>query len=86
VDGGRFVLILCVALGIGIGIPALLVFYLKKENSANLASSLRKGTETARNPWKKSDQDLEELSRRVQALREQPPQAPARRPEDHSDQ
>jgi hypothetical protein len=86
VDGGRFILIVCIALGAGIGIPALLIFYLKKENSANLVSSLRKGTETARNPWKKTDQDLEELSRRVQALKEHPPQPPAGRPEDHSDE
>jgi hypothetical protein len=69
-DSGRFLVILCGALLIGVAIPAFLVFYLKRDNSAGLVRALRRGAETARDPWKRNQQDLDELARRVEALKQ----------------
>lgn len=70
-DTGRLILIFCAAIFIGVGVPAALFLMMKRDNSANIAGALKRGAQTARHPLKKNSDDLEELSRRVEALRKQ---------------
>lgn len=68
----RITFIFCLALVIGVGLPAAAYFFTRGENTVTLAESLRRATQTARQPWKKTDDDLDELARRVDALRGDP--------------
>jgi hypothetical protein len=68
-ESGRLILVFCGAIFIGVGIPAALFFLMKKENMGNMVGAFKRGSQTARQPWKKDNENLEELSRRVEALR-----------------
>jgi hypothetical protein len=65
----RLMLIFCAAIFIGAGIPAALFFFMKGSGDGNIGAVLKRSAETARQPWKKTADDLDELSRRVEALK-----------------
>ena len=68
-DLGKFFLVLCAALVIGIGVPLALVVTARRGRYTDMADVMRKITDSAARPWKAQDKEFEELSRRVALLR-----------------
>jgi hypothetical protein len=73
-DTGTILLIFCVVIFIGIAIPATLYFWMRKENVSLMVDILHKASHTARQPLKKTDDDLDELARLVSNLKENLPE------------
>jgi KaiC/GvpD/RAD55 family RecA-like ATPase len=69
-DIGKLLTILCLTVLIGVGLPAMIFFWARRENTSAMLNTMRRAANTSRDPWKKEKQDLEELSRRVEALKE----------------
>jgi hypothetical protein len=74
----------CLALAIAIGIPAILYLSLRRGQEASFISLMRHAVSRARFPWEDEDEDLAELSRRVDQLRSHEHQIPP--DQDASDQ
>jgi hypothetical protein len=73
-DPGTILLIFCLAIFIGVAIPATIYFWMRKENVSLMVDVMRKATQTARQPLKKTDDDLDELGRLVSNLKKNPPE------------
>jgi hypothetical protein len=73
VDNMPIFLIVCLALFIGIGLPAAAFFWVRGKGTVTMIETIRRTAEATRQPWQKQERDLEELSRRVSALREDRP-------------
>jgi len=62
--------VVCLAVAIAIGIPALLYLSLRRGQDINTIDLMRHAVGRARVPWGDEDEALAELSRRVSKLQE----------------
>lgn len=69
-DTDNVLWIICLALVIAIGIPALLYLSLRRGQDINAIDLMRHAVGRARIPWADEDEALAELSRRVSRLQE----------------
>jgi hypothetical protein len=67
-DSGML-LVICLTVLIGLGVPAMLVAGLRRGGSVRQSDLLRRAGKTAANPWSKEDADLAELGRLADKLR-----------------
>lgn len=67
---GKVLLVLCLVAGLVIGVNGLLLLSLSRGNLTWQVHLLREAGKRAARPWQGEDEALEELSRRVAALRE----------------
>jgi hypothetical protein len=81
-DISRLLLIICLTVLIGVGLPAVVYYWARRENITAMMNTLNRAAQATRNPWQKEAQDLDELSRRVAALKEKRDQEEER----HEDQ
>jgi hypothetical protein len=63
-------LIVCLGIGIALGIPAIIYLSLRRGNEANAINLMRNAVGRARFPWEDEDKALAELARRVSNLQE----------------
>jgi hypothetical protein len=68
-DTSKVLWVVCLAMVIAIGIPAALYAAWSHGNQAGWIEMLQRAAGRARQPWKGEDNDLAELSRRVNELR-----------------
>jgi hypothetical protein len=68
VPDSNVLLVLCLTGLIGLGVPAMLYAGLRRGGSGQIEMMKRAGS-GARKPWKAEDDQLSELSRRVEGLR-----------------
>jgi hypothetical protein len=69
-DTDNILWVVCLAVGIAIGIPALLYLSLRRGQDITTIDLMRHAVGRARAPWGKEDEALAELSRRVSKLQE----------------
>jgi hypothetical protein len=69
-DLTQFVLILCATIFIGVGIPAGLYFMFRRDNRAELIQIMQKTSREIRQPFKRDQEQMDELARRVAELKE----------------
>jgi hypothetical protein len=69
-DLTQFVLILCATIFIGVGIPAGLYFMFRRDNRAELIQIMQKTSREMRQPFKRDQEQMDELARRVAELKE----------------
>jgi len=62
-------LTLCLVAGLVIGVNGFLFISLRRNNLKQQVDILRKASQNARQPWRKEDQALAELSRQVKELK-----------------
>jgi len=67
---GNVLLVLCLTALIGLGVPAMLYAGLRRGGTAGQIELLRRASQQAKQPWRHEDDQLTELSRRVEALRQ----------------
>lgn len=73
-DTGRVLLIVCLTLFIVIGLNAAIYVALTRKKGTGLTSQielLQRASQRARDPWKIEDEAWQELSRRVENLKEE---------------
>ena len=84
-DTGRVLLIFCFVGFLAFAVPATIYFWARRENTSSMVRIMRRAAVTARQPLKKQNEDLEELARRVAALkhevRDPPPESD--QPDEH---
>jgi hypothetical protein len=68
-DTSKVVWVVCLALVIALGIPAALYVAYSHGNQTGWIEMLQRAAGRARQPWQGEDNDLAELSRRVNELR-----------------
>jgi hypothetical protein len=68
-DLTRFLLIACLTVIIGVGIPAGIYFMFRRENRAEFIQIIQKSSQEIRNPFRKDQEDMDELARRVAELK-----------------
>ncbi len=66
---GKVLLVLCLVVALVIGVNGLLFLSLSRGNLSQQFELLRKAGQRAARPWQGEEKALEELSRRVAALR-----------------
>lgn len=66
------ILILCLVLILGLGFPISLLLAARRGEDVQEISLYKKAAKRARNIWGDEDQDLEELSKRVENLKDKP--------------
>ncbi|MGH2581868.1 MAG: hypothetical protein ACRDFQ_03105 [Anaerolineales bacterium] len=64
----KVLLVLCLTGLIGLGVPAMLYAGLRRGDTGQF-EMIKRARSVARKPWKTEDDQLSELSRRVEALR-----------------
>lgn len=64
----KLLLVLCLVIGLVVGINGLLLLNLRRGRSLREFQLLRKAGRRARDPWQPENQDLAELSRLVAGL------------------
>lgn len=64
----RLFLIVCATIFIGVGIPAGLYFMLRRENRSGFMQIMQKSASELRQPFKKDQDNIDELARRVAEL------------------
>ncbi len=70
-EGGiSLTLVLCVVLVLGLGVPASLYLSARRGGGAQQIELWKRAGDRARNPWKAEDDNLEELARKVDALKD----------------
>jgi len=68
-DTSKVVWVVCLALVIALGIPAALYVASSHGDQTGWVEMLQRAAGRARQPWKREDDDLAELSRQVKKLR-----------------
>jgi hypothetical protein len=68
-EPARLFLIVCATIFIGIGIPAGLYFMLRQENRSGFLQIMQKTASEVRQPFKKDQEQMDELARRVADLK-----------------
>jgi hypothetical protein len=68
-DVTQFLLIACASIIIGIGIPAGLYYMFRQETRSSFIQIVQKTASEMRNPLRKDQDSMEELSRRVAELK-----------------
>jgi hypothetical protein len=63
------ILVLCLTVLIGLGVPAMLYAGLRRGNQAGQIELLRRASRQVGKPWQKEDESLVELGKQVEALR-----------------
>ncbi len=63
-------LTLCIVLFIGLGFPISLLLAAKRGEKIHELDLYKKAAKGLRNPWKREDDSLEELSKRVEELKD----------------
>jgi hypothetical protein len=69
-DTGRAAIVICVTLFLVIGINAAIYVAFVRKNSVSQIELMRRAAERARDPWRPEDEDLKELSRLVEQLKD----------------
>ncbi len=72
-DTGRVVIVICVTLFLVIGFNAAIYVAFVRKNNVSQIELMRRAAQRARDPWQSENDDLEELSRLVKQLKEDPP-------------
>jgi uncharacterized membrane protein affecting hemolysin expression len=72
-DTSRAVIVICVTLFLVIGFNAAIYVAFVRKNSVSQIELMRRAAQRARDPWQSENDDLEELSRLVKQLKEDPP-------------
>lgn len=64
-------LVICLTALIGLGVPAMLYAGLRRRGGGSIGQieMMRRAGSEARRPWKREDESLEELAKRVEALK-----------------
>jgi hypothetical protein len=65
-------LVLCLVVLIGLGVPAMIYAGLRRGGSVGQIELLRRASKNLRHPWQREDSQLAELSKRVEALQTKP--------------
>lgn len=82
-DTSRVIPVICLALFLAAGIPAALYVALRRDRGGvGQVELFRRAAHRARQPWSEEDENLQELSRRVAALKKEDPEAAIRRSDD----
>lgn len=63
-------LVLCLTALIGLGVPAMLYAGLRRGGTVGQIELMRRATRQAKQPWQHEDDQLSELSKQVEALRQ----------------
>ncbi len=69
-ENAGLILGLCFVLIIGLGFPISLLLAAKRGEKIHEADLYKKAVKGMRNPWKAEDDSLEELSKRVEELKD----------------
>ncbi len=70
VNDGRLYLVLCIVLVLGLGLPASIYLAARRGESLDQIELFKRAANRARNPWQPEDDDLNELARKVEELRD----------------
>jgi hypothetical protein len=68
-DPAKAGLVICITLFLVVGVNAAIYVGLARRRGIGQIEMLRRASDRARRPWEQEEKDLEELSRRVAALR-----------------
>jgi hypothetical protein len=71
-DNPALILVLCLVLIVGLGFPISLLLAARRGEEVQEISLYKKATKRARNIWGAEDQQLDELSKRVEELKDKP--------------
>lgn len=66
--GNNTALVLCLGVLAAIGLPVLIYMGARGGSGVRAIDIFKRGANIARNPWQQEDENLEELSRRVEHL------------------
>lgn len=66
---GGGVIAICLAVVIGLGVPAMLYTGLRRGGTVGQIELIKRASDRAGKPWKAEDDQLAELSRRVEKLK-----------------
>ncbi|QYK50703.1 MAG: hypothetical protein KF701_09935 [Anaerolineales bacterium] len=67
--GERAIVIICLTLFVAVGILAVLYAGARRGNAIGQIEIAKKIVKDARDPWKPGDEDMEELAKKVEALK-----------------
>jgi len=76
IGDGNLTLVLCLVLVLGLGLPASLYLASRRGRGLEQIELIKRAAERARNPWQAEDDDLTELARKVEELRDKEEEAP----------
>ena len=65
------ILVICLTVLIGLGVPAMLYAGLRRKGEIGQIELLRKATQRSQKPWQPEDNQLMELAERVEKLKRQ---------------
>jgi hypothetical protein len=68
---GNIILVICLTLLIGVGVPAMLYAGLRRGGTVGQIELMRRAGKQARQPWENEDAQLTELAKRVEGLRKE---------------
>ena len=71
-DNPALILVLCLVLMMGLGLPISLLLAARRGKEVQEISLYKKAAKRARNIWGTEDQQLDELSKRVEKLKDKP--------------
>jgi hypothetical protein len=66
---GNIILVICLTVLIGLGVPAMLYAGMRRKGDIGQIDLLRKAAKRSQSPWQPEDSQLKELGERVDKLR-----------------
>jgi hypothetical protein len=68
---GNIILVICLTVLIGLGVPAMLYAGMRRKGDISQIDLIRKAAKRSQKPWQPEDSQLSELAQRVEKLKQQ---------------
>ena len=67
---GNIILVICLTVLIGLGVPAMLYAGMRRKGDIGQIDLIRKAAKRSQKPWQPEDSQLSELAQRVEKLKQ----------------